>query len=65
MSEEKWTFLHSKCVEKSPLFLTHFCLPAVPVQKSDLTEQNEELRKKPFALQIEFCACHGSQFGVQ
>ncbi len=47
MSEEKWTFLYSKCVKKSPLFLTPFCLPAESVQKSELTEQNEKLRKNP------------------
>ncbi len=46
MCEEMWNFCHHKCVKNSPLSLTHFCL----LKKIDVTEQNEELSKNPFAL---------------
>ncbi len=57
MSEEKRSFLHTLTVEKSPLFLTHFCLPAEHVQKSELTERNEKLRKTPFFALWKFHSC--------
>ncbi len=49
--------IYHKCVEKSPLFLTPFRLPAEPVQKSELTEQNEKLRKKPLGCKKVMFVC--------